>query len=55
MKYSSEGMTMPEVTIDRDSALDNMNDWMSDFKAIARIALEEKPKLLENLSIVEPS
>ena len=30
-------------------AFDAMDDWMSEFYAVARIALEEKPQLLEVL------
>ena len=44
-----------EATQNRDKAFDAMEDWLSDFISIARIALEENPQYLEMLGIVEPS
>ncbi len=44
-----------QATLDRDRAMDVLEDWMSDFIAIARIALENRPQLLEKMGVVEPS
>ena len=44
-----------QATLDRDKVLDIMEDWLSDFIAISRIALENKPQLLEKMGVVEPS
>ncbi len=38
-----------KATLERDAALDQIEDWLSDFTAIARVAIEEKPQLLESL------
>ncbi len=52
--YSEQKKEMSEAqqaTADRDQAIDALNDWLSDFIAIARIALEERPQLLEQLGV----
>jgi hypothetical protein len=42
-----------QSTQDRDRAFDELCDWYSDFRAIARVALYDKPQLLEGLGIVK--
>ncbi len=44
-----------DATQKRDEAFDDLQDWMTDFIAIARIALAEQSQYLEALAIVEPS
>jgi hypothetical protein len=44
-----------DATQTRDKAFDLLADWMSDFIAIARIALEDQPQMLEVLGIIEQS
>ena len=39
----------------RDFAMDELQEWMSDFIKVARIALEEQAQYLEMLGIVVPS
>jgi hypothetical protein len=41
------------ATLVRDAAIDALSDWLSDFIAISRIALEEESQLLESLGILE--
>ena len=43
------------ATQKRDAALDELQDWMSDFRAIAKIALEDDPQRLESLGIMARS
>ena len=44
-----------EATLKRDQAIEALDDWYSDFRKIARIALKTQPQYLEMLGIVEPS
>ena len=39
------------ATQDRDGAVEALDEWLSEFKAIARIALDETPQLLEALNL----
>ena len=41
-----------QATLTRDTSADALDDWLGDYKAIAKIALEDKPQLLEKLGIL---
>ena len=41
------------ATQKRDAAMDELQDWLSDYLGIAKIALEENPQLLEGLGILQ--
>jgi len=43
------------ATQERDTALDALDDWMADFRELARIAVEDNPQLLEMLDIRQSS
>jgi hypothetical protein len=43
------------ATKERDEAFDALQAWMSDYRAIARLALDGQSQYLEVLGIVEPS
>lgn len=47
--YLRERGESQEATQAKDKALSNLGSWMSDFYAVARIALEDQPQLLEVL------
>ncbi len=49
LTYLREVGESQETTRAKDKAMANMSDWMSEFYAVARIALEDKPQLLEVL------
>jgi hypothetical protein len=42
-----------QSTVERDKAIDEICNWYSDFRAIARVALYDAPQLLEALGIVK--
>ena len=44
-----------EATKKKDAAFAKMDNWMSEFYAFARIALEDQPQLLEALGKVVKS
>lgn len=50
LKEKGEAQTATEL---RNEVLYALQDWMSDFIAIAKIALEDKSQLLEMLGIVK--
>jgi hypothetical protein len=52
LKEKGEAQTVTQL---RDEAFDALQDWMGDFIAISRIALEEQSQYMEMLGIVEPS
>lgn len=49
--YLQEEGESQQATKEKDAAIEALSDWMSDFKAVAKIALEDKPQLLESLGI----
>jgi hypothetical protein len=52
LKEKGEAQAATEA---RDKALDNLQEWMSDYIAVARIALEDEPQLMEMLGIGKAS
>lgn len=50
-KYLKEKGESEDATKAKDAAFAKLNSWMSDFYAVARIALEDNPQLLEALGI----
>ncbi|WP_196889308.1 hypothetical protein [Aureivirga sp. CE67] len=47
--YHQEKGESQSATKAKDEAFDTLNDWMSEFYAVARIGLEENPQLLESI------
>lgn len=48
-EYLREKGESQDATKAKDAAFVKMDDWMSEFYAVAKIALEDKPQLLESL------
>ncbi len=55
MQHDVDRSHAQQATKDRDDAIEEYGIWRQDFDEVARIALEEKPELIEMLKIVEPS
>lgn len=53
--HRSETGEAQQATKDRDEKLDELVVWVSDYKKIVRIALKDKPQLLEKLGLLERS
>jgi len=49
--YLLEKGESQQATIDKDTAISSLCEWLRDFKDIAKLALEDKPQLLEALGI----
>ena len=54
-KQEKEKGEAQSVTKRRERSMDRLDAWMSDFRAIARVALEDKPQWLEKIGIKEES
>jgi len=50
--YLRESGESQQATLVKDNAMSSVEDWMKEFYAVARIALEDKPQLLESLNIL---
>ena len=48
-EYLREKGESQDATKLKDSAFGEIDDWMSEFYAVAKIALEDNPQLLESL------
>ena len=44
-----------EATLARDGVMDELDEWMADYKSIAEVALADSPQKLEQLGWVVPS
>lgn len=51
-EYLREKGESQDATKTKDAALAKLDDWMFDFYEVAKIALEDKPQLLEALGLV---
>ncbi len=54
-KQHSEDAEAQNATKERDAAIEELDEWMSKFIAVARVALDEHPQYLEMLGVIEPS
>jgi len=50
-EYLKEKGEAHSVTIQRDQAFAELEDWMREFYTVAKIALDDKPQMLESLGV----
>ena len=50
--YLKEKGESQEATKEKDRALSELEEWMSEFYAVAKIAMEDRPQLLEALGLL---
>jgi hypothetical protein len=50
--YLREVGESQEATKSKDKALAELEEWMSDFYAVAKVAMEDQPQLLESLGLL---
>lgn len=50
--YLKEVGESQDATKSKDKALEELEEWMSDFYAVAKIAMEDQPQLLESLGLL---
>lgn len=50
--YLKEKGESQDATKKKDKAMSEMEEWMNDFYAVAKIAMEDQPQLLESLGLV---
>ena len=51
-KRLAEKSEAQQGTVERDKAFDELCNWYSDFRAIARVAIYDAPQLLETMGII---
>jgi len=54
-KHKKESGEAQQSTVERDKALENLEEWISEYYQICKFALSEKPQLLEKLGIMARS
>ncbi len=54
-EYMREKGESQDSTTAKNAAFEKLDDWMSEFIAVSRIALEDNPQLMESLGVMVKS